>query len=239
MSDSPTAGPGRCLGVAGGASAGLALVAAVLLPELAAARAALVNPASPSFDQLLVWLCAATGLLAAAWLWAATCLVSLAAVRGRDTGVVGVPMALRRLVLAGCGVALAGTVLGTVSATAAGPGGTDPGAVRAERPSAGRAGQLSGLPLPDRATGAGLRGTAPGVHPWRPRTSGGAHFHDEVVRVRPGDTLWALAVRHLPAGADDARITACWQHIHELNRDVIGADPDLILPDQWLRLPRH
>jgi nucleoid-associated protein YgaU len=64
--------------------------------------------------------------------------------------------------------------------------------------------------------------------------------HDAgLVVVRPGDTLWDLAVRHLPPGADAGAVTACWHRIHELNRAVIGGDPDLILPGQQLRLPRR
>jgi len=58
------------------------------------------------------------------------------------------------------------------------------------------------------------------------------------VVVRAGDTLWALAERALPAGADNGAVTARWHRIYRLNRDLIGPDPDLIQPGQRLRLPR-
>jgi LysM repeat protein len=47
--------------------------------------------------------------------------------------------------------------------------------------------------------------------------------------VQPGDTLWALAQRHLGDGNR-------WNEIHALNRDVIP-DPNLIEAGQVLRLP--
>ncbi|HEY6099120.1 MAG TPA: LysM peptidoglycan-binding domain-containing protein [Anaeromyxobacter sp.] len=49
------------------------------------------------------------------------------------------------------------------------------------------------------------------------------------VRVRRGDTLWALAAKHL---GDPAR----WPRLHEANRDRIR-DPDLIYPGQRLEVP--
>ena len=84
----------------------------------------------------------------------------------------------------------------------------------ADPPDAAAAVFLTGLPLPDRPGG------------------------DDAVVVRAGDTLWALAERALPAGADDGAVTARWHLIYDLNRDRIGADPDLIQPGQRLRLPR-
>lgn len=58
----------------------------------------------------------------------------------------------------------------------------------------------------------------------------------EVV-VRRGDTLWDLAAAHLPPAAGDAEIAGEWQRWYAANRAVIGADPDLILPGQVLRIP--
>lgn len=60
---------------------------------------------------------------------------------------------------------------------------------------------------------------------------------DQVVVVR-GDTLWDLARRHLPAGASDAEVSAAWQRWWRANRDVVGPDPDVLLPGQVLRPPR-
>jgi len=53
----------------------------------------------------------------------------------------------------------------------------------------------------------------------------GARGHE----VRPGETLWALAVRYLGSGPE-------WRAIYELNRSSI-ADPNLLLPGQRLSLP--
>ena len=55
--------------------------------------------------------------------------------------------------------------------------------------------------------------------------------------VRPGDSLWSLAARDLPAGSPAALVTARWHAIYAANRSVIGPDPDLIVPGQRLRLP--
>ncbi len=57
--------------------------------------------------------------------------------------------------------------------------------------------------------------------PWQP----------ERVTVQRGDTLWSLAARYL---GDASR----WREIHDRNREVIGDDPDLILPGTVLELPR-
>ena len=57
------------------------------------------------------------------------------------------------------------------------------------------------------------------------------------VLVRPGDTLWAIAAAHLPAGADAAQIDHAWRAWYAANAGVIGPDPDLILPGQHLLPP--
>ncbi|MDT0213598.1 LysM peptidoglycan-binding domain-containing protein [Rothia sp. ARF10] len=59
---------------------------------------------------------------------------------------------------------------------------------------------------------------------------------DEVV-VRRGDTLWSIAAAHLGADAEDAEVARAWPRWFEANRDVIGDDPDRILPGQVLRVP--
>jgi nucleoid-associated protein YgaU len=56
-------------------------------------------------------------------------------------------------------------------------------------------------------------------------------------RVRPGDSLWRIAGRHL---GSDATVTATAQEVTrlwELNRQRIGTgNPDLIFPGQTLRM---
>lgn len=59
----------------------------------------------------------------------------------------------------------------------------------------------------------------------------------EAVVVVAGDSLWAIAARHLPPGATDAEIAASWPRWYDANAAVIGADPDLIQPGQVLTAP--
>jgi hypothetical protein len=58
-----------------------------------------------------------------------------------------------------------------------------------------------------------------------------------VVVVRRGDNLWAVARRHLPAGATASAVAAAWPRWYSANRSVIGPDPDLLLPGQRLVPP--
>jgi hypothetical protein len=58
------------------------------------------------------------------------------------------------------------------------------------------------------------------------------------VRVRAGDTLWALAAAHLPRGAGDAVVLAAVHRWYSRNHRRIGADPDLLRPGQRLSPPR-
>lgn len=189
----------RCLAVALAVTAAAAALLGWLVPVALA-------PAG-GFDELLVRLGAAVGSLAAGWLW----LVTVAALveAGQGWHAPGVPAAVRRAVLAACGVAV---VAGLASPA---------GAVgRHDRPQTAVsvvAHAIAGLPLPDRADGP--------AHP-RPRVG-----HD-VVTVHAGDSLWSLADQHLGAGDR-------WPEIYALNRSVVGADPDLIQPAQRLRLPAH
>lgn len=57
------------------------------------------------------------------------------------------------------------------------------------------------------------------------------------VVVQRGDSLWTIAARHLGPEASDAQIAAAWPRWYETNRDVIGADPDLIVPGTTLTPP--
>jgi hypothetical protein len=169
----------------------------LLAPEVAA------GPVGGPFAARLVWLCAAAGLAGAAWLWLLATAVAVEAVTGAGAAS-RVSLPGHRLVLAACGIALAG----------ASPAAATPGAPHVDPHDAAAAVLLTGLPLPDRPVG------------------------DDAVVVRAGDTLWALAERALPPGADDGAVTARWHRIYHLNRDLIGPDPDLIQPGQRLRLPR-
>ncbi len=55
--------------------------------------------------------------------------------------------------------------------------------------------------------------------------------------VRPGDSLWAIAARHLGPGASDAAIAAEWPRWYRANRAVIGSNPSLLLVGTRLAVP--
>lgn len=57
------------------------------------------------------------------------------------------------------------------------------------------------------------------------------------VLVKPGDTLWAIAARSLPPGATNSEIASACTRWYAANRAAIGADPDLIHPQQRLTPP--
>jgi nucleoid-associated protein YgaU len=117
--------------------------------------------------------------------------------------------AARRMVLLACGVAVAAAST-TLPAHASGGGGAD---------------VLVGLPLPERAVSAT---TTRQPRNDAPAATGGAYV------VRPGDSLWSIARSHPAPGTD---VESRWRQVWRLNRDVVGADPDLIHPGQALRLP--
>jgi LysM domain len=183
-------------------------------------------------ETVILGVCAAALLGCVAWLVAATTLtlsayaarsVAPRSLRVARLGLVlerHCPRVTRRLVTATLGVALTTGLAGTALA--------DP----PPRPG------LAGLTLPDRTTGGALSTTAPRTvalrpeqHPHQARPAG----H---VVVRPGDSLWRIAARLLPAHASDARITLGWHRLQDANPDRVGPDPDLIHPGTSLEVPR-
>ncbi len=80
------------------------------------------------------------------------------------------------------------------------------------------------LAIPDRPTvGAETRYT-----PVRPASS---------VRVRRGDSLWAIAAREIGPDASDAAIARRWPQWYAANAGRIGPDSDLIHPGEVLNRP--
>lgn len=159
--------------------------------------------------DLLVAGCASALVASLAWLWVVTTVTVAGLLAGRR------PRwhagTTRRLVLAACGAAVvAGPALPAVASGGEGPE------------------LLAGLALPDRAT-------APAHRTAHPPTSARAPAPRTYV-VRPGDSLWSIASAHPEAGTG---VDARWRAIWRLNHDVVGDDPDLILPGQALRLPAH
>lgn len=191
------------------AVSGAALLAASSLPD--AWRSAGAGAGPDAVADLLVAGCATALTVALAWLW----IVTTATVAGLLTGKVRAGGgATRRLVLVACGVAVvAGTAL---PATASGGEGRE---------------LLIGLALPDRA----VAPAPPRQHRPVLGTTAGPEAPDTYV-VRPGDSLWSIARAH-PGATGSGSVERRWRAIWQANRDLVGDDPDLILPGQALRLP--
>ena len=175
-------------------------------------------------DRVLAGLCAAALLGGTAWLLGSASLLALARLAGAcapDSPLAArCAAAVERACPAVARTAVV-TVLGlTVGTTTLADSGHAAPGTSAGVPS------LAGLPLPDRAVGAG---------PATPAARAGAPAPREVV-VRPGDSLWSIAEGLLGAGADDAHVAAAWHRLHHANRSRVG-DPDLIRPGQHLVVP--
>ncbi|KAA1425754.1 LysM peptidoglycan-binding domain-containing protein [Nocardioides antri] len=177
------------------------------LPTLAAIPGALRTDAE--FAEVLVAGCAVATVAAAAWLWLLTTDVVVGVLRTGGRVAVRHPGRARLLLLSACGaVVLTGPAV--------------PASADDSRPVAPHS--LAGLPLPDRATSTATPPHSDGEPAGR-------------VRVRPGDSLWAIAAGRLGPRATDADVVDYWHRIYERNAAVIGPDPDLILPGQLLELP--
>lgn len=125
---------------------------------------------------------------------------------------------------------------GDGSARDGGPGGGSAGEEaaggdRAERDgSASPGGRHRGAPAPEEETGREGERSGGGRHAAREGVGadGGRGADGFGYRVRPGDSLSGIAgERSLPGG---------WPALYERNADVVGADPDYILPGQLLDL---
>ncbi len=170
------------------------------------------------FDQLVASVAGVALAACATWAWLVCSVVVAGALRdpARATRrTPGVPAWAARVVLAACGVAALTTVPAHASYDV--------------RPEAGPAptSTLDGLPFPDRALGPAH---AQRAVPMRPSAAG-------TVAVEPGDSLWRLAEALLEPGAADAEVAATTAALVDLNRDVLGPDPDLIQPGMRLRTP--
>ncbi|MFH8869628.1 transglycosylase family protein [Streptomyces griseus] len=95
----------------------------------------------------------------------------------------------------------------------------------------GKGGKHRGAPAPEEADAGQEDGPREsGRH--ASRSDGGARdggaAADGGYTVRPGDNLWAIAdAQEVPGG---------WTGLYETNKDLLGSDPDLILPGQNLDL---
>lgn len=197
------------LSISGWALGGLSAVAiALLAPD---APRLVDDLGGTSFPDAALAAASLSVLGIAAW----SLLVVVVVLLGASSRVVAAitPVALRRALIAGAAGAL------TIAPA------------HAEQQAAPDAAQhsVAGLSLPDRPEAASSR-PAPRAAPAAPSTAG-------QVRVRSGDTLWSIARRSLPPTASTAEIASATEAWHRANREVIGDDPDLIVPAQLLAPP--
>lgn len=204
-----------------------------------------------TYDALLVALASTALLVAAPWCWVLVVLVCIDALRGAERRRGGCPVVLRRGVLLALGVttavalahpATAGTAPAadpsTTGETAVGAAGAV-GALAGGRAASPTAELLDGLPLPDRPDGlVPAVGPATAADAGTGRGSGSPAGDEDLPHhvVVTGDDLWSIAAAHLPPAADDTAVLEATLTLHRANADVIGPDPDLILPGQRLDL---
>lgn len=201
--------------------------------------AGLASPAPVDPGEVLTLMAAVLALAIASWL-SVSVLVALAAHLpgwiGRAAGRARerwTPRLARRLAAAALGLGLGGGLTAQWSL-----------AVPTEPPPAsayvagGSAGPAATSTSPPTAPDPGWVPTRPLVRPQDTdllvRTR---DVPDPEVVVRRGDTLWSIARAELGRQASDAEVARWWPRWHAANEDVIGPDPDLILPGQVLRRP--
>lgn len=216
-----------------------------------------IRAGTPTFDDLLALAAATVGWLVLGWLVAVLALTALGAAPGAlgrlavRAGRRIAPAAARRLAAVAIGLSVAAG-----SATSCTTAPDDQLASAAAVPVAAQPFDPTTLPTVGRpgellSTGA-VEPTASSTSP-APASYGAAGaaaaagLTSEPVReqppdssevvVRRGDSLWTIAARHLGPDATDADIAAEWPRWHAANRDVVGDDPDLILPGMILRPP--
>lgn len=216
---------------------------------------------SPGFEDQLGVAANMAGLIVVVW-WALSFVIAVAAalldrcgnIRAASATGKFTPAFMRRLALALVGLQLITAPLATASLSRALPGypGGTPAASAAWTP-AGPA--MTGTPPP-----AGMATPGPVPQPgapaiadpqWRPLSPvvepgplarrqlrlpqpGGEPTE---VTVRPGDSLWSLSAARLGPYASDVDIAVDWPLIYQANRDIIGANPNLLRPGQVLQLP--
>jgi len=177
----------------------------------------MVEPTA-SFESLL--LRGALSALGLAVLWGAVIVVAVlleAATDGRVRAAVrlGCPPRCHRWLLA----AATGVLAATVAAA--------PATADERRVPTGPV--IDGLSLPDRAPGELIVKPEQDLRAREPPPA--------EVTVLPGDSLWEISRRRLPAHASAGSIAALTRTVYAHNRTTIGADPDLIRPGQRLYVP--
>jgi hypothetical protein len=171
-------------------------------------------PAAPQvtaegFPELVASGCALALVACWAWLALGTVVVAVEALASASAppwSLLWVPRTIRVLV-----PVLVGATVVAAPASASTETGPHPGSV-----ASGGARTTVGLPLPDRVD-----------------TPAPAH---RTVTVRPGDSLWGITERLLPATAPAAAVDRGWRLVARANARHVP-DPDLIRPGTRLRVP--
>lgn len=242
-SSSKSPGIARSLGVVSGVVLGLVATFWALLSVLRETAAVIFGPGRAAVDELVTAISAAAALVLLVWVAIGLLVSVLAAIPGPWSAASShlqdyvAPATVRRW----AALLLGATIVSTI--TPAGAAATLPtSSVSAPAPgwvtdeSSTTSTDETEAPAP--AWTPALTRSLPSVSLTTPRpTPTDTEAHE--VTVRRGDTLWDLAAAHLPTEATDAEIAASWQRWHLENRDVIGSDPDLILPGQILTVPTH
>jgi nucleoid-associated protein YgaU len=100
----------------------------------------------------------------------------------------------------------------------------------------------AGMPAPTPAAPVASRPaksppTAPGLGPLGPVPQTPSSTWSRTITVVRGDTLWAIAARHLGPDASPLQVAREWPRWYAANRTVIGSNPDLIRVGQILTVP--
>ena len=224
---------------------GLAVVAVATVPVVTVALGLVawsgirsVDVASATVSEMLVPLAAALGAACGGGLTISGIALALAPARSgvRRRAAVMTPLAWRRLVAIaiGSGVSL-GAALPAAAVSDAGWVDPGPRAARAATSDAGWVGQAAVAPEPlaPRERHHPVLGGPAGapVQGVEPRAAKRTLTHV----VTSGDSLWAITA-HI-RGGDEGEIASAWPELYAANRDVVGADPDLLEPGQVLTIP--
>lgn len=220
---------------------------------------AAAGPADPADGILLV--SALGGVLLSAWLGLSMTLSALSTLPGavghacrRLAGRIA-PAAVRKIVAFVLGTTLTAALVpgSAVAGTGSALAGTGHDAPRPSVVAAGRPADGAGRDAADAAPDASFRFVSEPVHdagvreaapppswsperPAPPELRGSPPSSIVGIVVHRGDTLWSIAARHL-GPATGSEIDAECHRWFAANRDVIGQDPDLILPGQLLSPP--
>ena len=224
-------------------AAAIGVLVALELLALAGARRswhAVRGPGPASLDEVVLLVVVVACAILGAWLVLSTTVACAAHLPGRLGHTARrwsrtlAPAVTRRVAAVLVGAALGATLAPATATGTAGGGGASPQ-------------RSPGFALTVPSTDGGSSPVpAPGWTPSRPVdtapavtrlvTTGRVPHSSEVV-VHRGDTLWGIAQHHLGPGATEAEVAAAWPHWYAANRDVIGPDPDVLLPGQVLRAP--